>query len=260
MEKFLGNKFKFFIFLFVLNNLLRRAFAAVPVLSVSEPELVRQILVKDFPIFINRLNDVMMRAFDDPLFMNAMFHARDEKWKRLRSIVSPTFTSGKIRSMIPLLEECYKSLDSYIEKRITSGDGKVELSTIFGNLTMDVICRAAFATKTNTHEDPNNPFVYYSRKVFRDTWRMITIFFPKFIRDLFGFHFLAPDTSQFFTNTLNEIIKKRLKEEKKFGKNKDFLQLLLDTRSQQNTSDDTNDANNDKAGMRLIICCIVNIV
>lgn len=49
-----------------------------PVLLIAEPELVRQVLIKDFPVFVNRspLNN------DHPIFKNSLLNLESEQWKR----------------------------------------------------------------------------------------------------------------------------------------------------------------------------------
>src|SRR3989442_6412305 len=119
-----------------------------PALIVGDPELVKHILVKDFYLFRNR-----RKAFvDNKEWKRSMFFARDEDWKRVRSIASPTFTSGKMKKMYSLIRECVndyiEDLDTYAEKK-----AEIDLKEHHGSFTMDVIARCAFATKTNTHKD-----------------------------------------------------------------------------------------------------------
>ncbi|CAG2174931.1 unnamed protein product, partial [Oppiella nova] len=63
-----------------------------PVLKVAKPELIKTILVKDFHLFSDRV----YRPAPHEVLDKNLFHSRGEDWKRLRSIMSPTFTSGKM--------------------------------------------------------------------------------------------------------------------------------------------------------------------
>ncbi|CAG2170307.1 unnamed protein product [Oppiella nova] len=45
-----------------------------------------------------------------------------------------------------------------LDKDVSNGVNEVELIQLMGAYTMDVIASCAFATKTNTYADPNNPF------------------------------------------------------------------------------------------------------
>ncbi|CAG2181348.1 unnamed protein product, partial [Oppiella nova] len=71
---------------------------AKPKLTVADPELIKQILVKDFSKFRNR-GDTAGRH---PVISKNMFNSRDDDWRRVRAIASPTFTSGKLRKMYAL--------------------------------------------------------------------------------------------------------------------------------------------------------------
>ncbi|GFY67257.1 cytochrome P450 3A11, partial [Trichonephila inaurata madagascariensis] len=64
-----------------------------PLLSVGDLKLVREILVKEFPSFANRRETHSGNVVVDSILPVL----KGEDWKRVRSIVSPTFTTGKIR-------------------------------------------------------------------------------------------------------------------------------------------------------------------
>ncbi len=54
-----------------------------PVLVVSDPQLIKDMNIKDFHIFVNR-NDL---TTGDPLNDRSLFNLLGDDWKKLRSIV-----------------------------------------------------------------------------------------------------------------------------------------------------------------------------
>ena len=78
-----------------------------PSLVVADPELLKQIMIKDFPNFRNRyIVQRMLRGEN-------VFIAKDETWKRIRNTLTPTFSAGKMKLMVPLIE---KSCDTLMDK------------------------------------------------------------------------------------------------------------------------------------------------
>lgn len=96
-------------------------------LIARDPELVRNILVKDFQYFVDRVIPVDEKNYH-------LFALKGDEWKNLRTKLTPTFTSGKMKAIFttllelkgPLLEqiermanssqavECYKLASSHI--------------------------------------------------------------------------------------------------------------------------------------------------
>ncbi|CAG2180197.1 unnamed protein product, partial [Oppiella nova] len=116
-----------------------------PRLTVAVPELIKQILVTDFHAFRNRSTKEGASSLA----------TTDDNWRRVRAIVSPTFTSGKMRRMYPLISRCCDDFLNSVDKDVSNGMNEVELKRLMGAYTMDVIASCAFATKTNTYADPN---------------------------------------------------------------------------------------------------------
>jgi len=171
-----------------------------------------------------------------------MFSSRDDEWKRLRSIASPTFTSGKMKKMYPLIKECSKDCMENLESHAIEGKD-ANMKDIHGNFTMDVIAKCAFATNTNAHKDPNNPFVANAKEIFNfKLWRIMSIvILPAFMLKLISIKsFASEKANQFFFNVTRHILGKRRANNEKHN---DFLQLLMDaSATTENTREDT-DAN-----------------
>ncbi|CAG2117633.1 unnamed protein product, partial [Medioppia subpectinata] len=218
-----------------------------PQLIVAEPELVKNIMIKDFNLFVNR-NDL---ADIDVIRDHMLTAVKDDEWKRLRSIVrliyytissqivSPTFSTGKIRKMYALVEHCVKGVDKMLEKA-ANGDQEIDVRSLMGNYTMDVIASCAFATKTDTHNDPNNPFVVNAKKLFNlNIWRSFGYMTMKSVMKFFNIPILEPTTTEFFIKAITEIVNQRRKD--KSGRHHDFLQLLINAQKNVNDLEDTDD-------------------
>lgn len=53
--------------------------------------------------------------FDDPIFSSLLSSAIDEQWKRIRSVVTPTFSTGKLKRMKPRLDDSIDTLMANFE-------------------------------------------------------------------------------------------------------------------------------------------------
>ncbi|CAG2180700.1 unnamed protein product, partial [Oppiella nova] len=106
-----------------------------PCLTVADPELIKQILVKDFHSFRNRRTPASRHS----VFSKIMFNARDDDWKRVRAIASSTFTSGKMKKMYGLINHCCEDFLNNLDKDVSKGMNEVELKQLMGAYTMDVI-------------------------------------------------------------------------------------------------------------------------
>ena len=76
---------------------------------VSDPDMVKEITVKQFHKFRNRPEFIKVI----PPLSDAVGFARDEKWQRIRALLTPAFSSAKLRQTVPLLET---SLDDLMTK------------------------------------------------------------------------------------------------------------------------------------------------
>jgi len=191
---------------------------------VADPELVRQIMVKDFNKFSERkqLGNVEHEVLD----LN-LAQVTGDRWKRIRSLVSPTFTSGKMRRMFPIVLDCVHVLLDTIDKRLDSGS-EMDVKSVFGGFTLEVIGSAAFATKTNTQENPDHPFIDHAKKVFNiNPFRLIAgLVFPLSVNKALNIKSVFGQKSiEYYIELTRHIIKKRKNENK--DKYHDFLQLMI---------------------------------
>ena len=96
-----------------------------PSLVVSDRELAKQIMINDFPNFRNRFQFVRFK----PPFNKTILNARDDTWKRIRNTLTPTFSAGKIKLMVPLIEKSCDTLMAKLEKIADSGETGYTLCT-----------------------------------------------------------------------------------------------------------------------------------
>lgn len=70
---------------------------------IKDPELVKQVLIKDFNKFSNRF--IKPDFHNDPLAASNLFFTKNPEWKMIRTKLTPVFTSGKIKHMFHLIDD-----------------------------------------------------------------------------------------------------------------------------------------------------------
>lgn len=125
--------------------------------------------------------------------------------------VSPTFSSGKMRKMHKLIEECIKRLDNHLEKIAKSDKNEIELRKVMTNYTMDVIALCAFATKIDTYSGEVHPFVK-NAQVFSTPSLRIGLFFvatalsPSLVRK-YNLSIIPLKVINYFISTVSLVLK-----------------------------------------------------
>jgi hypothetical protein len=90
-----------------------------PVLLIRELELVKNILVKDSQKFIDRV--VSFDEEIDPLFSRILLVLKGQRWRHMRTNLTPVFTSGKMKMMFYLVDTCGKELADCLDKACVYG-------------------------------------------------------------------------------------------------------------------------------------------
>ncbi|ROT79404.1 Cytochrome P450 9e2 [Penaeus vannamei] len=114
-------------------------------LLVGDPEIMRHIYVKDFDHFMDR-RTFNMPSKKDRVMANMLSMKTGEEWKKLRAIMSPTFTSGKIKGMFPLVCKKADQLVSFCLKEARTKPF-VDMKYNFGRFTLDTIASCAFVAR-----------------------------------------------------------------------------------------------------------------
>lgn len=201
--------------------------ARQPVLVVLDPDLVKTILTKEFNAFQGR-----GQPFDeegDPLSAN-LFNLVGPRWKNLRSKLSPTFTSGKLRLMVPLMTDINKELTARVSS-LSKEQGEIEMKDLLLRYATDVIGSVAFGISCNSLKGEIDEFYKMTREVFNRNIVFIIRFFlvsihPIFIK-LMPFKSLFDKTTNFFIKLMKDTVEYR--ETNKIERN-DFVNLMMQLR------------------------------
>ncbi|CAF1403825.1 unnamed protein product [Adineta ricciae] len=202
----------------------------VPVILLSDPDLLRKVLIKDSHVFMNR------RTLDGAggILEHGLTSLKDEHWKNARSIVSPTFSTAKLKSMFGLMNEVSeiykKRLLEYADKQET-----FDIKQLNGEFTLDNITTCLFGVQTNSLEEENGALIDHLKKFFSFSLAnlFLLIFFisPRLARRLGnnGYSVIPRDTIRYLTNLMNQILDRRRQH---LERRNDFIQLLIDREEQ----------------------------
>lgn len=88
--------------------------------------------------------------------------------------LTPTFTSGKMKMMFPIIVECGEILQTYLEQR-KDVEEPIEIKDLLARFTTDTISSCAFGIETNSINNPDSEFRKYGKKVFETTLRLVIV-------------------------------------------------------------------------------------
>ncbi|XP_075213388.1 putative cytochrome P450 6a14 [Lycorma delicatula] len=201
-----------------------------PVLVIRDPELISQVLIKDFSFFQDRTH----KSDESDLFSSGIQNLTGDKWRVLRHKLTPTFTSGKMKLMFKQIKECCDEMTVYLKEK--KGQDFESRNLIF-NLIINIIATIAFGLKVNAFNDEeakNNAFLENSKMVFKPSIflqvkLLLTTSAPK-IKKFFKLKLVDNTVNDFFPKLINDLISYR---ESSDVKRNDFLQLMLDHKQKE---------------------------
>ncbi|XP_016073221.1 PREDICTED: cytochrome P450 3A4-like [Miniopterus natalensis] len=201
-----------------------------PVLAITDPDMIKAVLVKEcYSVFTNR------RPFAAMGFMKSSISmAEDETWKRIRTLLSPTFTSGKLKEMFPIVSKYGDVLVRNLRKEADKGK-PVTLKDIFGAYSMDVITSTSFGVNIDSLNNPQDPFVENVKQLlkfnFLDPFVLLMALFPFLgpVFESFNITLFPKSVTDFFKKSVKKMKESRLQDNQKHRV--DFLQLMINSQN-----------------------------
>ncbi|XP_062348468.1 thromboxane-A synthase isoform X4 [Cinclus cinclus] len=128
---------------------------------VSSPEMIKQILVTDFSNFTNRAKPNLISK---PM-VDSILCLRDDRWKYVRSLLTPAFSDTKLKEMTPLINQACDILLCNLKVYADSGKA-FDIQRCYNCFTLDVVGSVAFGTEVDSQKNPDDPFVKNCRTFF----------------------------------------------------------------------------------------------
>uniref|UniRef100_A0A023FVQ7 Putative cytochrome p450 ixodes scapularis cytochrome n=1 Tax=Amblyomma parvum TaxID=251391 RepID=A0A023FVQ7_AMBPA len=160
---------------------------AFPVLVAKDPELIKKIQIKDFGNFHGRgVTSGFARVH--PVNKHNLVNTSGDRWKEMRSLLTPAFTTSNMKKMAGLMDDCTNEFLGVLNK-LHSQKKVFEARELFQRLTADVIVRSAFGMKSDLQQKSGENSTAESLlqdslesfKQFRRGWRnYLIICFPEF--------------------------------------------------------------------------------
>jgi cytochrome P450 len=220
-----------------------------PILVVSDPDILQDVFIKSFSNFHLRREF----PFQEPQSKNVdLFTARDLRWKRQRFVINPTFSSSKLKQMSPLINRNVDSLMEKLAEQHRHGQ-PFDIYAFLQRLTMDTIWSCVFGLDTDMQNNPNDPYLVQSQRVFAEENRITKlIILSTFVTELRWLwnrlyqydnlvrywlrhylpltrRFISDEPTMWIETQAHQLIKKRL--ELGYTNRMDLLQLMLGSAS-----------------------------
>ncbi|XP_053212551.1 uncharacterized protein LOC128396055 [Panonychus citri] len=207
-----------------------------PHLNIGDSEILRTICVKDFTVFPASFHTVYL----NPVEENFLTFISGPKWKRMRSMLSPTFTTGKMKKMFKLIKSCAQDAKAALTKLCKIENGAFEPKTFWGRYNTDVIAKCCFAANLDVYSDENSTLQQNFTELFTtEISRILFIFLaPECLQNALKISLFRTKNLEYLRDLSLALIEKRKTEKEKV---EDFLQSLIDSESSEvdNTKIDT---------------------
>ncbi|CAF1184641.1 unnamed protein product [Rotaria sordida] len=233
-----------------------------PIYVVSNVDFLQEVFIKQFSVFHSRPQNILLRMLKSNVAN--LFSARANQWRRQRYVINPTFTTGKLKMMTPLVNQCITSMTKKIDE---NNNNEFNIFALYKRLTMDVIWHCAFGIDTDLQNDNDNMYMKKSLACFsRDPEQMFFVrlanlmpfLIPLLIKimtssiTLINFlHSLMPSMMHniegppqlWIVKQIENVVQQRLTTQ---NKRIDLLQLMLDASTQQEIKDHENNESTSK--------------
>nr|AEB77682.1 cytochrome P450 [Aedes albopictus]AEF79986.1 cytochrome P450 [Aedes albopictus] len=198
-----------------------------PAILIRDAHLAQQIMTTDFNHFHDR--GVYCNEEHDP-FSASLFSLPGKRWRNLRNKLTPLFTGGQLRGMMPTILEVGDKLQKYLEPA-AEREEVLEIRDIVSRFVLEIIATVFFGFEANCIKDRDDAFSRVLREAqrqkFATNFRAAAVFVCPGLLKYTGISSLEPQVKDFVSG----IVTKQIEHREKSGvTRKDFIQQLIDLR------------------------------
>ncbi|KAK9299922.1 hypothetical protein QLX08_007225 [Tetragonisca angustula] len=131
-----------------------------PVIVLRDLDLIKAVTMKNVEHFPDHRSLVNTKV--DPMLGGMLFMLNGDQWKDHRNMLSPTFTSSKIKTMFKLMSECASRFAEHLSN-LREEQREMEMKGLLAKYTNDVIASCVYNVSVDSVKEPNNVFYVYGR-------------------------------------------------------------------------------------------------
>ncbi|XP_067000520.2 cytochrome P450 6j1 [Anabrus simplex] len=202
-----------------------------PAVLVRDPDLIKAILIKDFQSFERNARSIDEKM--DPLLARNPSFNSGEKWEKMRSQLTPSFMSGKMRPLLSLIQEVATDMLKYVQDVAPSSrpDG-IEVKELACKFTTDVVDTCVFGISGQSFKNQDADMQRMRRSILTSQFKknfqyFITLIFPwtnKFLKA----RLINPDVADYYRGVIKKVVEYRTSNS---IVRQDYLQQLLQQKS-----------------------------
>ncbi|XP_017125415.1 probable cytochrome P450 6a20 [Drosophila elegans] len=205
---------------------------------VTDIDFAKTVLIRDFDKFHDR--GVFHNERDDPLTAN-LVNIEGQKWKTLRQKLTPTFTSGKMKTMFPTILEVGDDLIRVIDQKASASKDSLEITDVLARFTADVIGTCAFGLDCHSLSDPKAEFVQMgkdaiTKRRYGKSMDLLLFGAPKLAEKL-RMKQSVQKVEDFYMNIIKDTVNYRVKNN---VKRNDFMDMLIEMKLKYDNGDHQN--------------------
>ncbi|XP_067940619.1 cytochrome P450 3A6-like [Watersipora subatra] len=204
-----------------------------PLLEITSVDMIKQVMITDFTDFTNRRDILLERS----LATANITGIKDAHWKHVRSVLTPIFTSGKLKQMFPVVSQCADALVTHVKKTEAA---PIDIKLFSDGYTMDVIARTAFGMDVDAQGSANHPFLQHTKPFFgipnkrsnlKQNFILVGLFLMpqlvrRFLRLFMDIGFVEKESMDYFADIVTKILAETKNDTSNQGKN--FISTCAD--------------------------------
>nr|XP_039270253.1 cytochrome P450 3A30-like isoform X2 [Styela clava] len=103
------------------GNVYGTYFRITPTIHIHDPDILRQIFIKEFSNFAMRQRRFLKISGEE--LNSSLTNVDLKQWKRMRNTLTPTFSSAKLRQMTTIMEWCADNAIVSLNKKVENNGG-----------------------------------------------------------------------------------------------------------------------------------------
>ncbi|XP_049519118.1 cytochrome P450 3A4 [Dermacentor silvarum] len=204
----------------------------LPKVVISDLDMIKECFVKEAHMFRDR----MPLIIEVEPIKSSLLALRGDEWKRVRSVLNPTFSSAKMKLMSQVMNACGNTLVEVMSERLAVGQDTIDVTKTSQALSMDVITKCALAWQVDCQRNVDDPTLRLLQRIFLevDQRMMASAVAIPILRKIYAWIFplitYGKMLLQIADNLRNVIAVRSAEREGKQGSSVDIIQLMLDSR------------------------------